>query len=59
MPRMTQVAVGNTIYHVINRENRRVRILHTDVENISKTSNPYDLPIFKNPAHQSGVFEVG
>lgn len=29
MPRITRVATGNTIYHVINRANGRTRIFHT------------------------------
>ena len=32
MPRMNRVAVGDVIYHVINRANGRVRIFNTDKE---------------------------
>lgn len=30
MPRMNRLAVGDTIYHVLNRANGRVQIFHTD-----------------------------
>ncbi|MBP9842487.1 MAG: transposase [Candidatus Pacebacteria bacterium] len=30
MPRMSRVAVGNIVYHVINRANGRAQIFHTD-----------------------------
>ncbi len=30
MPRMNRVAVGNTVYHVINRANGRATIFHTE-----------------------------
>ena len=30
MPRIARVAVGDTIYHVINRANGRISIFHTD-----------------------------
>ncbi|OGZ13426.1 MAG: hypothetical protein A2942_01100 [Candidatus Lloydbacteria bacterium RIFCSPLOWO2_01_FULL_50_20] len=30
MPRQARVAVGDVVYHVINRANGRVRIFHSD-----------------------------
>jgi len=30
MPRMNRVAVGDTVFHVLNRSNGRVPIFHTD-----------------------------
>ena len=32
MPRMNRLAVGDTIYHVLNRANGRVPIFHTDAD---------------------------
>ena len=32
MPRMNRIAIGNTIYHVINRANGRATIFKTDKE---------------------------
>lgn len=32
MPRMNRLAVGDTIYHVLNRANGRVQIFHTDAD---------------------------
>lgn len=32
MPRTKRVAVGNTVYHVLNRSNGRVQLFHTDLE---------------------------
>jgi putative transposase len=32
MPRMNRVAVGDTVYHVLNRAHGRVQIFHTDAD---------------------------
>lgn len=32
MPRMSRVAVGDVVYHVLNRANGRVGVFHTDKE---------------------------
>lgn len=32
MPRMNRVAIGDTVYHVLNRANGRVQIFHTDAD---------------------------